>query len=67
MGTLKDTHFLGRKLVLEWSNQEVVSAEEEIGKMQKKAGRQISLMATQALRESNKRRKFTVDGGREDE
>ena len=67
MDTLKDTHFLGRKLVLEWSNQDAVSAEEEIEKMQKKVGRQSSLMATQALRESNKRRKFNIDGGREEE
>lgn len=65
MDTLKDTHFLGRKLVLEWSSQDAVSAEEEIEKMQKKAGRQSSLMATQALRESNKRRKFNIDGGGE--
>lgn len=53
--------------MLEWSNQDAVSAEEEIEKMQKKAGRQSGLLATQALRESNKRRKFNIDGGREED
>lgn len=60
METLKSTHFLGRRLVLEWSSQDAVSAEEEIEMMHKKAGRQSGLMATQALREINKRRKVNL-------
>ena len=66
METLKDTHFLGRKLVIEWSSQDAVSAEEEIEKMQMKVGKQSRMMGEQALRETNKRRKFVVGGGEEE-
>ncbi|KAF8468870.1 hypothetical protein BDZ91DRAFT_721286 [Kalaharituber pfeilii] len=67
MSSLTDTHFLGRKLVLEYSSQDAITAEEEIEKMQKKTGKQSQLAVMQSLREANKRRKFDINAGREDE
>ncbi|KAH6900264.1 hypothetical protein B0T10DRAFT_393719 [Thelonectria olida] len=46
---LKDTHLLGRKLVLDFAEAEAVDAEEEIAKMQKKVGGQVNKVALQQL------------------
>lgn len=67
MSSLADTHLLGRKLVLEFAAQDATSAEEEIGRMQKKAGKQADTMAMAKLRDMNKRTKFELNTGGEDE
>ncbi|KAM5355475.1 hypothetical protein ACJ41O_002121 [Fusarium nematophilum] len=49
LNALRDTHLLGRKLVLDFAEAEAVDAEEEIAKMQKKVGRQVNKVALQQL------------------
>jgi multiple RNA-binding domain-containing protein 1 len=49
LNALKDTHLLGRKLVLDFAEAEAVDAEEEIAKMQKKIGGQVNKITLQQL------------------
>jgi multiple RNA-binding domain-containing protein 1 len=49
LNALKDTHLLGRRLVLDFAEAEAVDAEEEIEKMQRKVGRQVNKVALQKL------------------
>jgi len=63
---LKDTHLLGRRLVLEFAAEDPADAEEEIEKMQKKVGRQVNKVALQNLTGGG-RKKFTMDGGDNEE
>lgn len=49
LNALRDTHLLGRKLVLDYAEAEAVDAEEEIAKMQKKVGSQVNKVALQQL------------------
>ncbi|KAI9771137.1 MAG: Multiple RNA-binding domain-containing protein 1 [Geoglossum simile] len=63
---LRDTHLLGRKLVLEFASGDPLDAEEEIEKMQKKARKQENKVALQRLTGGG-RKKFTVDGNDEAE
>lgn len=58
---LKDTHLLGRRLVLEYAESAPVDAEEEIEKMQKKVGSQVNKVALQKLTGGG-RKKFNVEG-----
>ena len=58
---LKDTHLLGRRLVLEFAAADEVDPEKEIEKMQKKVGRQADKVALQKLTGTGRRR-FTVEG-----
>jgi multiple RNA-binding domain-containing protein 1 len=58
---LKHTHFLGRRLVLEFAAEDAVDAEEEIEKMQKKVGRQARKVALQKLTGGG-RKKFNIEG-----
>lgn len=57
---LKDTHLLGRRLVLEFAESAPVDAEEEIEKMQKKVGSQVNKVALQKLTGGG-RKKFNMD------
>ncbi|KAF7713794.1 Uncharacterized protein PECH_002748 [Penicillium ucsense] len=66
MDALKNTHLLGRRLVLEFANEEAIDAEEEIAKIEKKVGEQVDRVKLQQLT-SGGRKKFTVGGGEEDE
>lgn len=59
---LKDTHLLGRRLVLEFAAEDAVDAEEEIEKMQKKVGKQVSKVALRKLTAGG-RKKFNIEGG----
>lgn len=60
MHALKDTHLLGRRLVLEYADEaDGVDAEEEIARMQKKAGDQVGKVALQRLIGGG-RKKFSV-------
>lgn len=49
LNALRDTHLLGRKLVLDYAEAEAVDAEEEIERMQRKVGGQVNKMALQQL------------------
>lgn len=64
--SLKDTHLLGRRLVLDYAEAEAVDAEEEIAKMQKKVGGQINRVAIQKLSAGKSRQKFEVGEENED-
>ncbi|RKF78356.1 Multiple RNA-binding domain-containing protein 1 [Golovinomyces cichoracearum] len=63
---LKNTHLLGRRLVLEFAAADAVDAEEEIEKMQRKVSSQVNRMALQKLTGGG-RRKFNLDGNDENE
>ncbi|KAL7939597.1 RNA-binding domain-containing protein [Trichoderma chlorosporum] len=65
LNALKDTHLLGRRLVLDFAAAEAVDAEEEIEKMQRKVGGQANKMALQQLTGGG-RKKVTI-GNEEDE
>ncbi|TVY62706.1 Multiple RNA-binding domain-containing protein [Lachnellula suecica] len=64
---LKDTHLLGRRLVLEFASGDALNAEEEIEKMQKKVSSQVNKVALQKLTGGG-RKKFNIEGndGEED-
>ncbi|KAE8396655.1 putative pre-rRNA processing protein Mrd1 [Aspergillus alliaceus] len=64
MDALKNTHLLGRKLVLEFANEEAIDAEQEIEQIEKKVGQQLDRMKLQKLTGAG-RKKFTV--GAQDE
>ncbi|PYH44823.1 RNA-binding ribosome biosynthesis protein MRD1 [Aspergillus saccharolyticus JOP 1030-1] len=64
MDALKNTHLLGRKLVLEFANEEAIDAEEEIKQIEKKVGEQMDRVKLQKLSGPG-RKKFTV--GAQDE
>jgi len=61
MNALRNTHLLGRRLVLDFAAEETADPEEEIEKMQKKVGRQADKVALQNLT-SIGRKKFNVQG-----
>ena len=61
MTALRDTHFLGRRLVLEFAAAETIDPELEIAKMQQKVGKQVDKVALQQLTGTG-RRKFNVEG-----
>lgn len=47
--TLKDTHLLGRRLVLDYAEADAIDPEEEIKRMEKKVGNQVKKVAMQQL------------------
>lgn len=59
MDALKDTHLLGRRLVLDFASEDPEDAEAEIEKMQQKVGAQVNKVALQKLT-SGGRKKFTT-------
>ncbi|KAL8972942.1 MAG: hypothetical protein Q9197_002554 [Variospora fuerteventurae] len=64
MDALKDTHLLGRRLVLDFAAEDQVDPEHAIAKMQQKAGKQADKVALQRLTRSG-RKKFNVEGNEE--
>lgn len=63
MQALKDTHLLGRRLVLDYAAADAETAEEEIEKMSKKVEKQTQAMAIQALKVKSKEAvRLTGDG-----
>lgn len=66
MDALRNTHLLGRRLVLEFVAEEPEDAEAEIEKMQKKAGSQADRLAIQKLLGTG-RKKFNVLGEEQEE
>ncbi|KAI4169046.1 MAG: hypothetical protein LQ343_005979 [Gyalolechia ehrenbergii] len=61
MDALKDTHLLGRRLVLDFAAGDEIDPEQEIAKMQQKAGKQADKVALQRLTGSG-RKKFNLEG-----
>lgn len=61
MDALKDTHLLGRRLVIDFAAEDAIDPEEEIEKMQKRVRRQADKVALQRLTGTG-RRKFNVEG-----
>ena len=59
MEALKDTHLLGRRLVLDFADEDPEDAEAEIEKMQQKVGAQVNKVALQKLT-SGGRKKFST-------
>ncbi|KAI9782393.1 MAG: Multiple RNA-binding domain-containing protein 1 [Candelina submexicana] len=64
ISALRDTHLLGRRLVLDYAIEDPVDAEEEMANMQKKVGRQVNQVALQRLTGAG-RKKFDVERGSE--
>lgn len=65
MDALRDTHLLGRRLVLDFAAEEPDDAEAEIEKMQQKVGAQVNKVALQKLT-SGGRKKFTTQTDEEE-
>ncbi|KAI9931652.1 hypothetical protein ASPWEDRAFT_169508 [Aspergillus wentii DTO 134E9] len=65
MDALKNTHLLGRKLVLEFANAEAIDPEQQIEQIEKKVGEQLDRVKLQKLTGTG-RKKFTV-GAQDDE
>ena len=66
MEALKDTHLLGRRLVLQFAAETEIDPEAEIEQMRKKVGVQVDKVALQKLTGTG-RRKFVVKGAGEDD
>ncbi len=64
MNALKDTHLLGRRLVLDFAAEDAIDPEQEIEKMQKKVGSQADKVVLQRLTGTG-RKKFNVQGSEE--
>ena len=64
MDALRDTHLLGRRLILDFAAEDAVDPEQEIEKMQQKVGKQADKVALQTLTDSG-RKKFHIEGGDE--
>ncbi|KAG0637002.1 hypothetical protein HOY80DRAFT_1010953 [Tuber brumale] len=64
MDALRDTHLLGRRLVLEFAETRAEGAEEEIERMQRKVAGQSGAVEVARLREGRRRRSGDLkDGG----
>lgn len=63
MAALKDTHLLGRRLVLEFAAADSLDPEEEIEKMQNKIGNQANKVTLHKLANLGVRRKFNIETG----
>ncbi|KAK2060773.1 RNA recognition domain-containing protein [Colletotrichum caudatum] len=66
LNALRDTHLLGRRLVLDYAEAEAVDAEEEIAKMQRKIGGQVNKVAISQLMGQNRKR-VNIGGDNVDE
>ena len=66
LDALRDTHLLGRRLVLDFAAEDAVDPEQEIEKMQQKVGNQADKVALQRLAGSG-RKKFHIGRGDEPE
>lgn len=64
MDALRDTHLLGRRLVLEFAAEDAIDPEQEIEKMQQRVGKQADKVALQTLTGSA-RKKFNIEGADE--
>ena len=65
MDALRNTHLLGRRLVLDFAAGDAEDPEKEIERMQQKVGRQSNSMSLQKLA-NTERRKFTLGNNNEE-
>lgn len=56
LNALRDTHLLGRRLVLDYAEAEVVDAEQQIEEMQRKVGGQVNKVALEQLTGGGRKR-----------
>jgi multiple RNA-binding domain-containing protein 1 len=63
MAALKDTHLLGRRLVLDYAQQDAEDAEEEIERMTKKTSKQSDLVTLARLKENSKSKVVLDESG----
>lgn len=61
MDALRNTHLLGRRLVLDFAAGDAEDPEAELEKMQQKVGKQSNSMALRKLTASSERKKFVTD------
>lgn len=61
MDALKDTHLLGRRLVIDFAAEDEIDPEQEIAKMLQKTGKQADKVALQRLVGTGRKR-FNVEG-----
>lgn len=54
MAALKDTHLLGRKMVLAYATADAGDAEEEIERLSKKVGKQAEMVKLQRMQAKSK-------------
>ncbi|KAL5594300.1 hypothetical protein BROUX41_001242 [Berkeleyomyces rouxiae] len=66
LNALRDTHLLGRKLVLDYAEAEAVDAEEEIEKMQRKIGSQVNKVTLQQLTNRDRTRVTIGEEGQDE-
>ncbi|KAI5299623.1 Multiple RNA-binding domain-containing protein 1 [Ascosphaera atra] len=66
MDALKNTHLLGRRLVLDFASAEAMDAEEEIAKMEKKTSAQVDRVQMNQL-VGGGRKKFQVGAGADED
>jgi multiple RNA-binding domain-containing protein 1 len=66
MGALRNSHLLGRRLVLEFAAEEAIDPEEEIQKIEKKVDAQVNKVKLRQLTSSGRKR-FNVGAGGDDE
>lgn len=62
MVALKNTHLLGRRLVLEYASEDILDPETKIQEMQNKVGSQASMLALQKMTGLG-RKKFNLEAG----
>jgi len=63
---LRDTHLLGRRLVLDFAEAEAVDPEEELERLEKKMSKQVDKVALQQLT-GRGRQKVNIGNDNEDE
>ncbi|CCK68414.1 RNA-binding ribosome biosynthesis protein MRD1 KNAG_0A07610 [Huiozyma naganishii CBS 8797] len=63
MDQLQGVHLLGRRLVMQYAEQEAADAEEEIARMTKKVKKQIAAREFSELRNSGGRKRLDIDDG----
>ena len=66
LDALRDSHLLGRRLVLEFAAEDATDPEEEIEKMQRKVSKQSDKVALQRIIAGSARQKFNVEGDDQD-
>lgn len=68
MDALKNTHLLGRRLVLEFASSEAIDPEKEIQNIEKKMDAQVNLVNLKNLAGAGSgRKKFNVDAGEDED
>jgi multiple RNA-binding domain-containing protein 1 len=65
MDALRNSHLLGRRLVLEFASEEAIDPEEEIQKIEKKVDAQVNKVKLRQLTSSGRKR-FNLDASGDD-